>query len=68
MEISASLAGRLSSKNIDIIRNLNNYPHHFQKRVGNEWEFEESPMRGRVAEEIDIVIEVVKKYLKSSRI
>lgn len=39
------------------IRNLDSTPHHFQKRTGKEWIFEESPMRGRVVEEIDIVIE-----------
>ncbi len=49
---------------VDEIRNLDSYPHHFQKRTGKDWLFEESPMRGRVVEEIDIVIEAVKKYLK----
>jgi len=49
---------------IDKIRNLNSYPHHYQRRIGKKWVFEESPMRGKVVEEIDIVIEAVKKYLK----
>ena len=46
-------------------RQLKSYPHHFQRRVAEKWVFEESPMRGHVENEIDIVINRVKEYLES---
>ena len=49
---------------VEEIRNLKSYPHHFQRREGDKWVFEESPMRGRVVDEIDIVLAVIKRELK----
>jgi len=47
------------------IRQLQSYPHHFQRRgEGGRWLFESSPMRGDIEHEIDVVIVVVKTYLK----
>jgi hypothetical protein len=43
---------------------MKSHPHHFQKRVGDEWYFEESPMGGDVESEIDIVIARVTEYLQ----
>lgn len=47
------------------IKHLKNYPHHFQQRVKNKWVFEESPMRGNIEKETDIVIKVIMGYLRS---
>ena len=45
-------------------RKLSSYPHHFQRRVGDTWVFEESPMRGRIETDIDVVIEYVSRYFQ----
>ena len=50
---------------IEEFRELKSYPHYFQRRVGEVWVFEESPMRGDVESEIDMVIDRVREYLKS---
>ncbi len=52
---------------VEKFRELESYPHHFQKRVGEGWVFEESPMRGDIGNEIDIVIEYVRTYLKETQ-
>lgn len=44
-------------------RELKSYPHHFQRRAGGTWVFEESPMRGDIENEINVVIEYVGAYL-----
>jgi len=47
------------------IQQLESYPHHFQRRTGDGiWIFEESPMRGDIESEIDMVIATVKAYLQ----
>lgn len=49
--------------NVEAIRQLESYPHHFQQRTADgSWIFVTSPMRGDIENEIDIVIEVVKTY------
>jgi uncharacterized protein DUF6516 len=46
------------------IRQLESYPHHFQRRgEDGAWIFEPSPMRGDIDCEIDIVIGIVKTSL-----
>jgi hypothetical protein len=42
-------------------------PHHFQRRQGAHWVFEESPMRGELEHDIPIVIRYVRAYLKKRR-
>ncbi|MBS1263070.1 MAG: hypothetical protein MAG715_00238 [Methanonatronarchaeales archaeon] len=49
---------------VDEIEALDSYPHHFQRREGSEWLFEESPVRGEVEEEIDLVLEEVSRFLE----
>jgi hypothetical protein len=44
-------------------RELKSYPHHFQKRLGETWIFEESPMRGNIESEIELVIEHLRAFL-----
>ncbi|MEE8292730.1 MAG: DUF6516 family protein [Candidatus Tectomicrobia bacterium] len=47
------------------IRQLESYPHHFQRRAEDgSWCFEASPMRGDVGGEIDVVIATVRAYLR----
>ncbi len=47
------------------IEQLKSYPHHFQRRTeGGSWTFEASPMRGDIKHEIDVVIAVVRAYLR----
>lgn len=47
------------------IEQLKSYPHHFQRRTENgSWTFEASSMRGDIEHEIDIVIAVVRAYLR----
>lgn len=46
------------------IRQLDSYPHHFQRRrEDGSWLFESSPMRGNIDDEIDIAIVTVRTYL-----
>jgi hypothetical protein len=49
------------------IRRLASYPHHFQRRQGSTWVFEESPMRGDVEREISLVIQYIRAYLRKQR-
>lgn len=51
-------------ENVPKIKRLKSFPHHFQKRSQGGWIFEESPMRGDVEGEIDLVIKAVKDHLK----
>jgi len=51
-------------ENVEKIKRLKSYPHHFQRREEGRWVFEESPMRGDVRTEIELVIEKIKSYLK----
>lgn len=47
------------------IRQLESYPHHFQRRAEDgSWDFEASPMRGDVGREMDVVIATVRAYLQ----
>jgi hypothetical protein len=48
---------------VEKFRELKSYPHHFQKRLGEAWIFEESPMRGNIESEIELVIEHLRAYL-----
>jgi Family of unknown function (DUF6516) len=52
---------------VDKFRAIKSYPHHFQKRQGEVWVFEESPMRGIVESEIDLVIDYLRIYLSQRR-
>lgn len=45
------------------LEKLATHPHHFQKREGGRWIFEESLMRGDIENEVDRVIEYIKFYL-----
>lgn len=46
------------------IEQLESYPHHFQRRSEDgSWIFEDSPMRGTIVDEIDIVIVRLREYL-----
>jgi len=49
---------------VEEIKRLKSYPHHFQRREGERWVFEESPMRGDVKMEVELVIDKVKRFLK----
>lgn len=49
------------------LRQLRSYPHHFQRRGEGGWVFEESPMRGDVRLEIELVIQRVRSYLGHER-
>lgn len=51
-------------ENVEEIKRLGSYPHHFQRREGDRWIFEESPMRGNVGKEIEIVIEKIRDHLR----
>jgi hypothetical protein len=52
-------------ENVEAIRQLASYPHHFQQRAEDgRWLFEVSPMRGNITHEIDIVIATVRTYLR----
>ena len=49
---------------IEAIRQMRSYPHHFQRRTPDgQWLFEESEMRGDIEREIELVLEVIRKYL-----
>jgi len=49
---------------VEVLRQLLSYPHHFQKRsTGGGWHFEESPMRGDIESEMDLVLDALKKHL-----
>jgi hypothetical protein len=51
-------------ENIEAIRQLGSYPHHFQRRrQDGSWAFEVSPMRGNLEQEIDLVISTIRTYL-----
>jgi hypothetical protein len=55
-------------ENVEAIRQLESYPHHFQQRDSNgSWLFEVSPMRGDIENEIDIVIATIKTFLEQPR-
>ncbi len=48
-----------------VIRQLESYPHHFQKRAEDGgWIFEVSPMRGDIDRDVDAVVTVVRAYLQ----
>lgn len=50
---------------VEAIRQLQSYPHHFQRRQPDgSWLFETSPMRGDIEGEIDLIIAAVKIYLE----
>lgn len=50
-------------ENVPEIKQMESYPHHFQKRSQEKWIFEESSMRGDIEREMDLVIKAVKDYL-----
>jgi hypothetical protein len=46
------------------LEDLESYPHHFQRRSeAGTWIFTESPMRGDIGREIDLVILALSEYL-----
>jgi hypothetical protein len=50
---------------IEAIRQLSGHPHHSQRRASDgAWIFEESPMRGDVEREIDLVLDFLTHNLK----
>jgi hypothetical protein len=50
------------------IRQLGSFPHHFQYRdEAGVWIFAESPMRGRVEREMDVVIAAVREYMQTAQ-
>ena len=50
------------------IENLESYPHHFQRRKEDgTWFFEKSRMRGKVEDEVDIVIAKIEDYLSGGQ-
>ena len=52
-------------ENVEAIRQLASYPHHFQRRAEDgSWMFEVSPMHGNITHEIDIVLATVRTYLR----
>lgn len=53
-------------ENVNEIKELESYPHHFQKRKKGQkgWTWQESQMRGELPEELDVVIDEIKSYLK----
>ena len=52
-------------ENIEAIRQLKSYPHHFQRRQQDgSWLFEVSPMRGDIEKEINLVINTIRTYLE----
>ena len=55
-------------ENVQSIRQLRSFPHHFQYRDAmGAWVFEESPMRGRIEREMDIVIETVREHMQTNQ-
>jgi len=48
----------------EAMRRLSSYPHHFQRRASDgEWVFNESPMRGHVEREMNLVLATLHRYL-----
>ncbi|MBN1761897.1 MAG: hypothetical protein JW878_02290 [Methanomicrobia archaeon] len=45
---------------------LKSYPHHFQFRKNEKWVFDDSPLRGDIMKDIEVVIKAVSEYLRSS--
>ena len=48
---------------VEEMKKLKSYPHHFQSRKDDKWVFAESPMRGDIMEDIEVVIQAISKYL-----
>ncbi|MCP4164664.1 MAG: hypothetical protein GY759_02075 [Chloroflexi bacterium] len=47
------------------LRQLASHPHHFQRRAKDgSWIFEDSPMRGEIEQEIELVISAIKDHLQ----
>jgi len=49
------------------MKKLKSYPHHFQSRKDDKWIFEESPMRGDIMKDIEVVIKTISEYLQSAK-
>ena len=52
---------------VEKMKKLKSYPHHFQSRKGDKWVFEESPMRGDIIKDIEVVIKTVSEYLRMQK-
>jgi hypothetical protein len=52
---------------VEEMKKLKSYPHHFQSRKDGKWTFEESPMRGDLLNDIEVVIKTVSEYLQSTK-
>jgi len=53
-------------ENVSEIRQLESYPHHFQRRAADgSWIFEPSPTRGEIEHDMDTVLAVVRDYLQA---
>ena len=52
---------------VEAMKKHKSYPHHFQSRKNDEWAFEESPMRGDIMKDIEVVIKTISEYLQSAK-
>jgi hypothetical protein len=49
---------------VEAIEKLPSYPHHFQRRASTgEWIFEVSEMRGDIEQEMDPIVDTLRKHL-----
>jgi hypothetical protein len=52
---------------VEEMKKLKSYPHHFQSRKDDKWTFEESPMRGDIRQDIEVVIRTIVEYLQGAK-
>jgi len=52
---------------VEEMKKLKSYPHHFQSRRDDKWTFEESPMRGDIRQDIEVVIRTIAEYLQGAK-
>ncbi len=52
---------------VEELRKLKSYPHHFQFRKNDKWVFEESPMRGDMLKDTEVIIKTISEYLRSTK-
>ena len=52
---------------VEEMKKFKSYPHHFQSRKDDKWTFEESPMRGDIMKDIEVVIKTIAEYLQSAK-
>ena len=49
------------------MKKLKSYPYHFQSGKDDKWTFEESPMRGNIRQDIEVVIRTIAEYLQGAK-